>query len=73
MICSPSTVPLIESGDVTINEDGGIAVVNVRLLNEIENDFVLDYSTGEVPDGADGRYTHIQTALSFTTRFNRGR
>ncbi|CAI8024988.1 FRAS1-related extracellular matrix protein 2, partial [Geodia barretti] len=46
-------IPLIESGDVTINEDGGIAVVNVRLLNEIENDFVLDYSTGEVPDGAD--------------------
>ena len=59
MICSPSTVPLIESGDVTINEDGGIAVVNVRLLNEIENDFVLDYSTGEVPDGANGTLIQI--------------
>ncbi|CAI8024993.1 Extracellular matrix protein FRAS1, partial [Geodia barretti] len=45
-------IPLIESGDVIINEDGGIAVVNVRLLNEIENNFTLDYSTGEVPDGA---------------------
>ena len=59
MICSPSTVPLIESGDVIINEDGGIAVVNVRLLNEIENDFVLDYSTGEVPDGANGTLIQI--------------
>ena len=72
MIFPPSTVPLIESGDVIINEDGGVAVVNVRLLNEIENDFILDYRTGEVPDGADGRYTHIQTALSFITHFNRG-
>ena len=59
MICSPSTVPLIESGDVTINEDGGTAVVNVRLLNEIENDFVLDYSTGEVPNGANGTLIQI--------------
>ena len=59
MICSPSTVPLIESGDVTISEDGGTAVVNVRLLNEIENDFVLDYSTGEVPDGANGTLIQI--------------
>ena len=59
MICSPSTVPLIESGDVIINEDGGIAVVNVRLLNEIENNFTLDYSTGEVPDGANGTLIQI--------------
>ena len=51
------TVPLIESGSVVINEDGGTAVVNVRLVNEIENDFVLDYSTGEVPGGAEGK-TH---------------
>ena len=37
-----------------INEDDGSATVTVTLKNEIENDFVLDYSTGEVPDGADG-------------------
>ena len=42
---------------MVINEDGGTAVVNVRLVNEIENDFVLDYSTGEVPGGAEGK-TH---------------
>ena len=48
------TVPQLESGDVIINEDGGTAVVNVRLVNEIEKDLVLDYSTGEVPGGAEG-------------------
>ena len=46
---------MIESDNVVINEDEGFAVVTVRLLNEIENDFVLDYSTREVPDGADGK------------------
>ena len=49
------SAPQIESGNVVINEDGGSAVVTVRLLNEVEKDFVLDYNTGEVPDGADGR------------------
>ena len=45
---------MIESNDIEINEDGGIATVVVNLLNEIENDFVLEYKTGEVLDGADG-------------------
>ena len=48
------TVPIIESNDIEINEDGGIATVVVNLLNEIENDFVLEYKTVEVLDGADG-------------------
>ena len=48
------TVPIIESNDIEINEDGGFATIVVNLLNEIENDFVLEYKTGEVSDGADG-------------------
>ena len=49
-----STVPIIESDDIIINEDGGSAVVVVRLVNEIEKDLTLDYGTGEVPNGAIG-------------------
>ena len=33
--------------------------MNVRLLNEIENDFELDYNTEEVPDGANGTLIQI--------------
>lgn len=54
MLFFSPTVPQLESGDVIINEDGGMAVVNVRLVNEIEKDLVLDYSTGEIPGGAEG-------------------
>ena len=48
------TVPILESGDVEINEDGGPAVLVVKLLNEIEKNFVLNYTTGEVAGGAEG-------------------
>ena len=53
---SSTTVPLITSSDITINEDEGSATVTVQLQNEIEKEFVLNYNTGEVPDGADGMY-----------------
>ena len=48
------TVPMIESQNTVVNEDGGFATIVVNLLNEIENDFTLEYKTGEVLDGADG-------------------
>ena len=60
---------------MVINEDGGSAVVTVELINEIENPFTLDYSTGEVPDGADGRYTPLyidHSILHYVMLFNRG-
>ena len=38
-----------------INEDAGSARVTVRLLNEIENNFILSYRTVEVDGGADGK------------------
>ena len=45
---------MIASQNVVINEDGGIAMIIVDLLNEIENDFTLSYSTADVPNGAEG-------------------
>ena len=53
------TVPLITSSDIMINEGEGSATVTVQLQNEIEKEFVLNYNTGEVPDGADGMYVWI--------------
>ena len=50
-------VPVIESGDVTINEDRGTAILMVRLVNEIERNFTLDYRTNQVPGGAEGTET----------------
>ena len=46
-----------------INEAAGSARVTVRLLNEIENDFVLSYRTAEVDGGANGKkmYGFIET------------
>ena len=41
--------------------------MNVRLLNEIENDFELDYNTEEVPDGANG--TLIQIVIDLLGRY----
>ena len=55
------TVPLIESNSITRNEDDGIAVLIVRLLNEIENNFTLDYSTAEVQGGAEGKGNSADT------------
>ena len=57
------TVPMIESDNIVINEGAGSATVTVRLLNEIENDFVLSYSTAEVDGGANGKkmYEFIET------------
>ena len=49
-----SLVPRFVSGSVVINENEGSAVVTVELLSEIENNFTLIYTTGEVEDGADG-------------------
>ena len=49
-----STVPIITANDVVINEDEGVATVDVILENEIENELSLDFSTSEVPNGADG-------------------
>ena len=49
-----STVPIITANDVVVNEDEGVATVNVMLENEIENELSLDFSTSEVPNGADG-------------------
>ena len=37
-----------------VDEDDGVAVVNVRLLNEIENEFLLNYRTEEIPGHAEG-------------------
>ena len=37
-----------------INEDQDSAVLIVRLINEIENDLVIEYSTVEKPGGALG-------------------
>lgn len=45
--------PIIESDNVVINEAAGFATLVVRLVNEIESEFSLDYATGEVPAGAD--------------------
>ena len=45
---------MIASQNVVIDEDGGIATITVDLLNEIENDFTLSYSTADVPNGAEG-------------------
>ena len=49
-----STVPIITASNVVVNEDGGVATVDVILENEIENELSLDFSTSEVPNGADG-------------------
>ena len=53
-----STVPRIESDNIVINEAAGSATVTVRLLNEIENDFVLSYRTAEFDGGANGKKTY---------------
>ena len=37
-----------------INEADGSATVNIRLVNEVERDFTIAYSTSEVDDGAEG-------------------
>ena len=50
-----SAVPMIDSSSIEINEDGGVATLTVQLLNEIEDNFTLNYTTGVVPNGADGR------------------
>ena len=42
--------------DSEVSEDGGMAVITVRLMNEIEGDFTLNYATGQVADGATGTY-----------------
>ena len=62
-----STVPIIESDNIVINEGAGSAIVTVRLLNEIENDFVLSYSTAEVDGGANGKKTYEFIQASFRT------
>ena len=59
------TAPEFQSDNVTINEDEGAAVLTVTILNEIENDFVLDYRTEEVPGGAEGILS-----LTFTILYN---
>ena len=46
---------MIDSSSIEINEDGGVATLTVQLLNEIEDNFTLNYTTGVVPNGADGR------------------
>ena len=53
-----STVPIIESDNIVINEDAGSATVTVRLLNQIENNFVLSYRTAEFDSGANGKKMH---------------
>ena len=47
---------MITADDTEVSEDGGMALVIVRLVNEIEGDFTLDYATGQVADGASGTY-----------------
>ena len=46
-----------------INEADGSATVNIRLVNEVENDLTIDYSTGEVPDGAEGIQLNVFKCL----------
>ena len=58
-------VPEIESGDITINEDEGTAILMVRLVNEIERNFTLDYRTNQVPGGAEGTWNLFLTRAFF--------
>ena len=48
-------MPIIQTRDVEVNEDGGFAELPIIVINPIESNFTLDYSTGQVPDGADGK------------------
>ena len=56
------SVPEIFADDITVNEDDGLAEICVRLVNSIEDSFVLDYS---VTDGeAKGMQYQQETFLS---------
>ena len=48
-------MPIIQTQDVEVNEDEGIAELPIIIVNPIESNFTLDYSTGQVPNGADGK------------------
>ena len=48
-------MPIIDARNVEVNENEGFAELPVIIINPIENNFTLDYSTGQVPNGADGK------------------
>ena len=47
---------MIVADDIMVMENGGTALIIVRLVNEIEGNFTLNYATGEVVGGASGKY-----------------
>ena len=71
VLCN-STVPDIRAPDVIVNEDEGTAELCVSIGNVIEREFILNYTTGEVSNGADGmcvQYMQICTVFLHASFF----
>ena len=61
-----SAVPMFMVDDSMALESGGVAFLTVQLVNEIEENFTINYATREVADGASGTYMSVANHHSCT-------